>query len=214
MTENGQSGSIETLAGEEGSGARRLAGVYAEALLNAAEKREMVDAVGDELIAIAQEVFVANPRVEQLFASPIVKRSSKEPLLAQAFQGKISDLLFDFLLVLNRKDRLSLLGQVSAAYRAIVDKRAKRVRVLVRSAAPLDEAQRATLQNTMQAALHKEPILDVRIDPELLGGMVVQVGDDVFDASVSTRIQTLRKHLQASSSHEIQVGRDRFSSAS
>jgi F-type H+-transporting ATPase subunit delta len=85
---------------------------------------------------------------------------------------------------------------------------------LVRAAAQLDDAQQNTLRDTLRSALSKEPILNIKVDPNLLGGMVVQVGDEVFDASVRTRIETLRKQLLASSSHEIQVRRDRFSTAS
>lgn len=213
MAEHGGADDIETRAGDEGTKSRRLAGIYAEALLDAAEKRGSVDAVGEELHGIVVDVFQADPRVEQLFGSPAVKRSQKAPLLTRAFEGKIGDLLLDFLQVLNKNDRLSLIRQVAVSYRALCDRRAKKVRVQVLSASELDEAQKKTLRETLQAALHKDPILEMRIDPELLGGMIVQVGDDVFDASVRTRIQTLRKQLQASSSHEIQVGRDRFSSA-
>lgn len=204
----------ETRAGGEGTGARRLASIYADALLGAAEKKNLVDAIGEELRGIVRDVLSGNPRIEQLFASPIVRRSLKEPLLARAFQGKVDEILFDFLIVLNRHDRLSLLRQVQSAYAEHCDKRAKRVRVVVRSAVALDDKQKQTLRDKLQAALLKEPILDARIDPELLGGMVVQVGDDVYDATLRTRIENLRKQLQASSSHEIQVGRDRFSSTS
>jgi F-type H+-transporting ATPase subunit delta len=206
--------STETREGQEGTGARRLASVYAEALLNAADKRGLVDAVGEELGSIVGEVFASDPRIELMFASPVIKRSLKEPLLARFFQGKISDLLFDFILVLNRHERLSLLRSVSSAYQVLCDKRARRVRVKVRSAVELDDNQKQTLRDTLFAALGKDPILDTRIDPDLLGGMVVQVGDDVYDSTVRTRIDSIRNQLQASSSHEIQVRRDRFSSAS
>ena len=57
-----------------------------------------------------------------------------------------------------------------------------------------------------------EPILDLTLDPELLGGLIVRVGDWQYDGSVSGRLKTLRDHLIARSSHEIQSGRDRFSS--
>jgi F-type H+-transporting ATPase subunit delta len=203
---------LETRAGEEGTGERRLAGVYAEALLDAAEKRERAEETGRELADLAVAVW-ADERVAQLLASPIIKRRSKELLLAKAFEGKASDLLFDFLRVVNNKDRLGLLGPIAVAYRELLDKRAKRVPILVRAAVALDDAQQNSLRDTLRAALGKEPILHIKVDSNLLGGMVVQIGDEVFDATVRSRIETLRNQLLASSSHEIQVRRDRFSIA-
>jgi F-type H+-transporting ATPase subunit delta len=210
--ENGES--LETKAGNEGSGARRLAGVYADALLSAAEKRGQVEAIDAELSEVARELFGRGSAVAQLFESPVIKRTSKEPLLETTFAGKVSDLLYDFLRVLNRKDRLGLVPGIAAGFRELVDQRAKRLRVQVRAAVPLDDAQQERLRETLRAALHKDPVLDIRVDPDLLGGMVVQVGDDVLDSSVRTRIDNLRTQLLARSSHEIQVRRDRFSSAS
>jgi F-type H+-transporting ATPase subunit delta len=214
MAEHANGESLETKAGDEGTDARRLAGVYAEALLSAAEKREQVEAIDAELSEVTRELFARGSAVAQLFESPVIKRTSKEPLLATTFAGKVSDLLYDFLRVLNRKDRLGLVPAIAAGYREMVDQRAKRLRVQVRAAVPLDDAQQERLRETLRAALRKDPVLDIRVDPDLLGGMVVQVGDDVLDASVRTRINNLRTLLLARSSHEIQVGRDRFSSAS
>jgi F-type H+-transporting ATPase subunit delta len=147
-----------------------------------------------------------------LLKSPAVRRAEKEPLIRQAFGGKASDLVLNFLLVLNEKERLALLRPVANALRDLLDERAKRVRVRVRTAVDLDEDQKRKLQETLRKQLTLEPVLDVRVEPELLGGMIVRVGDTVFDSSVRTRIETLRNQLLARSSYEIQSGRDRFRS--
>lgn len=210
MAEHVHAEAAEARPGDAGTGVRRLAGIYAEALLNAAEKRGQGEVVGKELDALADELFKADSRTSQFFGSPIIKRSTKEPLLAKAFEGKVSDLLFSFLGVLNGKDRLGLIPHVATAYRELVDRRAKRVRVLVRTAVALEDGQREALAETMRKGLGKDPVLDVKVDPSLLGGLVVRVGDEVFDASVSTQIETIRRQLLANSSHEIQVGRERF----
>lgn len=203
----------EPLAGNEAKGAARIARTYAEALMNVADKRDQADAVGEELHSLLNDVFRAEPRLEALLATPAVKRATKEPLIRRAFEGKSSDLVLDFLLTLNKHDRLDLLRGVYFAYREIRDVRAKRIRVVVRSVVALTEEQQAELKRTVEATTKLEPVLDMRIDPDLLGGMVVQVGDDVFDSSVRTRIETIRNQLLARSSYEIQTGRDRFSSA-
>lgn len=203
----------EPLAGNEAKGAARIARTYAEALMNVADKRDQAEAVGEELHSLLNDVFRAEPRLEALLATPAIKRGTKEPLIRRAFEGKSSDLVLDFLLTLNKHDRLDLLRNIYFAYREIRDVRVKRIRVVVRTVVPLTEEQQAELKRTLEATTKLEPVLDMRIDPDLLGGMIVQVGDDVFDGSVRTRIETIRNQLLARSSYEIQTGRDRFSSA-
>ncbi len=203
----------DSRAGAEGSSVRRVARVYAEALLDVAIERNQADEIGAELQGIVTDVFGKFPEVESALASPVVKRTLKGPILDQAFQGKVSDLTFNFLNVLNSKDRLVLVRHVSAAYRDLLDERGKRVRVSVRTVVPLTDGQADKLRQAIGHSTGLEPVLTNRIDPGLLGGMVVQVGDQVFDSSVRTRIDNIRNQLLSRSSYEIQAGRDRFSSA-
>jgi F0F1-type ATP synthase delta subunit len=82
--------------------------------------------------------------------------------------------------------------------------------VLVETAAPLDADQTAALEKTLAALTGKTPVLVVREKPELIGGLVVHVGDKVYDTSVRTKLRAVRNKLLARGSHEIQGGRDRF----
>ena len=185
----------------EATGARaRLARVYAEALLTLAQAEHAADDVGAELQTVATEVIGKNPTVAAFFDSPAVTARTKLPVLGAAFDGA-SDLFKKFLHILTQNNRLGLLRDISAAYQAIRDRQAGRVRVLVRSATPLDDAQTGELKTTLASKLNKEPVLNVRVEPELLGGLIVQVGDRVYDTSVRTRLDTLRTTLLASSSH-------------
>src|SRR5262245_20365973 len=170
MAEQIQPQQSETNAGDEYIANRRLARVYAEALLNVAEKRGQTEAVGEELGELVQDVLLSHPEIEQLFASRAIRRTRKEPMLRDALAGKVSETLFNFILVLNERDRLELLRPVYLIYRDLLDERAKRVRVQVRTAAPLNDDEQRKLRETLQRALHQEPVLDVRVDPELLGG--------------------------------------------
>ncbi len=202
---------LETAAGGEGTGIRRLAKLYAEALLAVADRRDEVDAIGDELAALIDYVFKSHPEFEVMLATRAISRLKKEPILAKAFAGNTSDLFYDFLRILNSKDRLDLLRPIAFAYRDLFDVRGKRIRVYVRSAIALDDSQKDRLRQILQSQLQLEPILVEGIDPGLLGGMIVQVGDHVFDSSVLSKIENIRTQLLARSSHEIQIGRDRFS---
>lgn len=171
----------------------RLARVYAEALAAAAGDR--ADEVGQELVELVRGVLAANPTIEAYLASPAVSTRTKQPVLDAAFGTTVSPPVRNLIGVLNQNRRLDLLRPIAAAYRDLLDKRVGRVRVLVRTAAPLSDDQYGRLKETMAARLGKEPVLHVRVEPELLGGLVVQVGDRVFDTSVRTRIQTLRAQM-------------------
>jgi F-type H+-transporting ATPase subunit delta len=201
----------ESRAGEEGSSERRVARVYAEALLDVATEKNLADEIGAELQEIVKEVYGKSPEVETALSSPVIKRTVKAPVIEHAFKGQVSDLVLNFLNVLNNKDRLILLRHATAAYRDLLDEREKRVRVTVRSAVPLSDEQSEHISKAIADATGLYPVIASRIEPELLGGMIVQVGDQVFDSSVRNRIENIRTQLLGRSNYEIQTGRDRFS---
>lgn len=192
-------------------GALRVARVYAEALLNAAEKQGKTQDVWEELDSLVADLFAAKPELEIFLASGAISRNAKEGVLRKVFEGRASELFLNFLLVLNRHDRLNLLRAVRQSYRDLMNARARRIVVQVRTAAALDEQQRQRLIESIRASLHLEPVLEERIDPDLLGGLVLRVGDQMYDGSVRTRLLKLREKLRERSSHEIQSRRDRFS---
>jgi F-type H+-transporting ATPase subunit delta len=177
----------------------RLARVYAEALLVAASKEspERAEEAGAELAAFVHDVS-AKPQVGAFLTSPAVGKKKKAAALDPALKGHASELLRGLVGVLAQNNRLDLLGGVSAAYRRLLDERAGRVPVKVTSAVELSDAQKAALAANLKKLLgDQEPVLDVRVNPDLLGGLVVQVGDQVIDTSVRSRLQSLRTLLLA-----------------
>jgi F-type H+-transporting ATPase subunit delta len=180
---------------DPGATRSRLARVYAEALLAAAIDAGQVDEVGQELESLVQDVLDADPSVEAFLASPAVGRKAKTEAIDQAFGDRVSRLVRNLLGVLNQNNRLWLIRQIAGAYRDLLDQRAGRVRVRVASAVPLTDDQRNRLIHALATRLQKTPVLSMTVNPELLGGLVVRVGDQVFDTSVRTRLETLRSHL-------------------
>lgn len=198
----------EALRGTSDVSAQRIARVYAEAIYKAAGTE--AEGVIEELHSLIHDVFAGNPQLEILIAGRAVGRTAREDVIKKAFQGRSSGLFLNFLLVLNHHDRLELLRPILSALHQIDDERKNRVRVHVRSAVPLTDEQRERLITQLRRDLQADPTLDARVDPSLLGGLVVRTGDYVYDASVRTRLETIRKQLIERSSHEIQTGRDRF----
>jgi F-type H+-transporting ATPase subunit delta len=188
-----------------------LARRYAEALVGAAEKQGPVEPVLEELDAIEKEILRAHPRFASLLGSVRVSVAQKDEIISKVFEGRVSDLVVRFLRVLNRHERLGILPAVAREARALWDKRNNRIKIQVRTAAALDESQLKSLQERLAALTGATPILLVSTDPSLIGGLVVQVGDHRFDASVKNRLAQVRQRLIEGKMHEIQSRRDQFS---
>ena len=189
---------------------QHVAHVYARALLNAAQKEGKTEEIVEDLDALVREVLPRDPYLEAFLTSRAVGRERKAQALRAAFHGRASDLFLNFLLVLNEHDRLEALRAIAAAVRELYEQQAGLVHVQVRSAVPLADDQRDRLRQELKARFGREPVLETRVDPDLLGGLTVQVGDVLYDASIRSRLERIRNHLIESSSHAIQSQRDRF----
>ena len=119
--------------------AQRIAQIYAEALLNAAQKQGQAEQALAELRSLVVDVFSAEPQLETFFASGAIGRDRKATLIRNVFANRASDLLTNFLLVLNEHDRLNLLRAILVAATDLADERAHRIKVRVRSAVPLPQ---------------------------------------------------------------------------
>jgi F-type H+-transporting ATPase subunit delta len=188
--------------------AERVARVYAESLFKAAGAD--VETVGEELHDLVYGAFKKLPDLYAFFSSGTIANSVKKELIEKHFHGKAGDSLVNFLHVLNNHNRLELLPAIAGSYRELVDEKNKRVPVFVTSAVALDDGQRAALKKQLNDLFHFEPMLEESIDPELLGGLKVRVGDWQFDGTAKARLNQLKNQLLERSSHEIQGRRDRF----
>ena len=176
---------------------------YAEAIVTAAGREGQLEAVIEDLEAIASDVFRAQPRFAALLGSPLVSAADKDRILVEVFQEKALPTVVRFLRVLNRHGRLGALPAIAREARALWDKQQNRRSVIVRSAVALDGEQRVALRDRLARMLAATPVVHHEVDPSLIGGLVVQVGDDVYDASVRNRLGRLRDRLIERKSHEI-----------
>lgn len=188
---------------DETAGRNRLAKLYAEALFAAAAEKGHSDAVGEELDDFVANVLDRDARVAKFLASPAVGRVAKTAALKEAAGGLTNDLVRNLFGVLDKNGRLKELRNIAAAYRVIRDGKAGLVRVRVTTAVPLTDAQRAALETTLAASLGKKPVIAAVVDPEILGGLIVRVGDRLTDSSVRTRLETLRAQLLSQSGNYV-----------
>jgi F-type H+-transporting ATPase subunit delta len=193
--------------------AQRVARVYAEALLNAAEKHGAGDSIVDELRSLVHDVFKADPQIETLLAGAAVGRNQRRDIITKVFKDRASDILFSFLNVLNEHDRLELLRATLVELQKLHDQRTNHQRVYVTTAVPLPDDQKNRLFQELVNNMQLTPVLETRVDPELLGGMKIRIGDLQVDATIRTELETIRSEILSRSTHEIQSRRDRFSPA-
>jgi len=182
-----------------------VAQIYAEALLALAEERGIADQVLEELGGLA-DLAARDGAFETFLASPLVEPEARAKTFEKLLRGRASDLLVDALQVVNRKGRLELLPEIANAYRQAHRRLRGRVQVFVASAVPLTDALREKLREAAARYAGKTPELVESVDPQLLGGMVVRVGDERIDSSVKTRLKDLSGALLRRASQEVQSG--------
>ena len=194
----------------EDPSARAVARTYANAFLNAAAGVGVDDPL-EELGSFLEDVLDRHPEFRSVLLSGIVSRDEKVGMIDRAVAPHCSELFASFLRVLSGHDRLELLPLILAESIRLHDERSGRGRVTVSSADPLSDEAREKVRNRLNEILPFEPILEENVNPSLMGGLVIQVGDTVYDTSLRTRIKQLRELLHERALNEIQSGRDRFS---
>jgi len=192
-------------------GTQSVAKVYAVSFLNAAAKDQSVDAALEEFGSLLQDVLAPHPDFERLLCGAMTSLDAKLNLIDKVVAPRATPLLVSTLKVLARHDRLSILRAVYAACILEHEHRSGRVRVQVTSAIPLSETVMQGLRDRLSQSLSAEPIIQTLLDPQLLGGLVIRVGDTVYDGSVRNRLKQLRGQLRQRCLNEVQRGRDRFS---
>ncbi|MBV9464297.1 MAG: ATP synthase F1 subunit delta [Verrucomicrobiae bacterium] len=193
--------------------AKRLASVYAQALLNSAEAAHDVPRVLEEIDSLVDDVLAKNAHLRELLFGAAVGRKRREEAIEKAFKGRACDIVFKFLLVLNTHERLDMIRHIRHALHELNDERRRHLRVFVYSAQKLTDDFRKRIADEVQKRFQLDPILVPIVDPTLLGGLKLRIGDQVLDATVRSKLDNLRNQLIEKSSHEIQSRRDRFSSA-
>lgn len=175
---------------------KQIAARYAEALLDAAGKAGKTKDLLDEFDALV-DVLGAFPKLESILASASIAEDEKVNILR-------------FLKVISQHGQLNYLRAIHGQLHELHDRRHERVRVTLTTATEIDEHQAQRIAEALREKLGGEPVITRTTDPNLIGGVVVRVGDVVYDGSIANQLEIIRKQMIDRSVHEIQSGRDRF----
>jgi F-type H+-transporting ATPase subunit delta len=176
-------------------GAPGTARRYARALLDVAVEKGVAEPLRAELQEMA-EVIGAHKDLAALLANPAVSVERKKKLVgAVAGRAKASDLLTRLLTLMGERDRLDLLPMIAAAYAKLWNAHRGVVAAEAVSATPLDEPQTRAVAKALGAATGRQVDLSARVDPRLLGGMLVKMEGRTYDGSVRARLTALKRTL-------------------
>ncbi len=167
---------------------------YAEVLLELADRNEGADRYA-EWMGLVTSALRSDPRLKQFLETPRIDAQAKKDALAAALGEHAPKPFLNFLRITIDKRRQRLLEHIEQEFNALVDERMGRAPVRVTVAHPLDDAGEAEVALQLSRMLGKTAVPDIRVDPDILGGIVVKTGDTVFDGSVRHRLERLRRRL-------------------
>ena len=170
--------------------------VYARALLELAEAQSLVPQIADEVSQLA-ELIQTQPGLRKLLDSRVLAGGERATIVENLFKGKVHDLLYRFLQVVNKKNRLAQLPEIARAFGRLVDEKYGKaeIDVWVPRELPGDQAQ--TVARRIGAVLNREVQLNQHVDPALVGGIRIRVGDQLIDGSIAAQLRMIRQNLIA-----------------
>ena len=168
---------------------------YAEVLFDLGQRAGSAERYADLMDAVASAV-ETTPRVQAVLMSPRVPKSEKSRILGAAMKDAPRDFVL-FLQALVKRGRHRLLREIAQEYMQLLDYKMDRVRAGITLARTPDEKLQRSIQELLSRQLDKQVIATYSVDPEILGGAIIRVGDRVLDGSVRRRMTRLRRQLLA-----------------
>jgi F-type H+-transporting ATPase subunit delta len=169
---------------------------YAQALFDLAIERRALDAVERDLDAVGAMVR-ESADLRRLIASPRFAAEDKaKGLAAVAARAELGELTTKFLGLLTANRRAAALGEIIVAFKRLAAGHRGLVAAQVVTAMPLTDAQIGALKSALRQALGKDPQIEARVDPAILGGIKVRVGSKLYDASLKSKLDSLKYALK------------------
>ena len=176
----------------EATGVSGLAERYAAALFDLADERRMLDEVASDLRQLRAMV-AASPDLARLLRSPILTRGEQGKAIAALVErAGFTPLVRDFLAVVAKNRRLFAVSAMIEAHLAELAERRGEVTAEVTAALALSESQSALLTEQLRRSVGRRVSIEVKIDPSLIGGMVVKLGSRMIDGSIKSKLQRLQ----------------------
>lgn len=188
---------------------QHLGSVYAKAFLalgkSTGDQQQLLDEL-ESFVVVLQQI----PRLRATLESPRIGFPEKAKIVDQAIKGKASPQFLNFVKVVCRNGRFDCLSAVAAAARESFDEMSGRVMATMTTAEPVDDEVRNKVAQKLSAVLGKQVTIQSQIDPSIIGGLVVRVGDTVYDGSLKNQLKQVRSAAMVRANQEIRQALERF----
>jgi F-type H+-transporting ATPase subunit delta len=175
---------------------RSVAKKYASALFHLASQTGAAARVRGDLEAIVK-VLAESPGLEAFLVAPNIVPEQKTKLVERAFKGRVDEATLPFLFLMLKRDRIALLPDILSEFVKIDEEKSGIQRAKAVSAVPLSEEEKSRIVARLKRISGKEILLESRVDPEIIGGVIVYVNGDVIDGSIRNQLAELRTALLA-----------------
>lgn len=170
---------------------------YAEALMSLAQSNDLVERLSEDVAAVLN-LLKESPELDQFLSSPIVKGDDKKAVLERIGGEQFHPYMISFLKILVDRRRIIFLEGICTYYQALLRKLNQTVLAEVTSAVELSEAQKQSVREKAIALTSAHQVeLDTKIDPDLIGGVIIKVGSQVVDASIRGQLRRIGIRLSS-----------------
>ena len=168
---------------------------YASALADVVVKSGETNAVQNEL-KTWEQMLASNNQLQEVFSSPAIAHLNKEKVLDSLLErSKPNKTTANFLRVLLRNNRLTELGQINARLAAVISERSGETAARVVSARPLGDGEKSEIQTGLEKLTGKKVNIKYETDESIIGGVITIIGSTVYDGSVKTQLENLKKEM-------------------
>ena len=169
----------------------RIAIRYATPIIELAEEKKLLDKVKADMESFVS-VCSENRDFSLMLKSPIIPHQRKADILKKVFGGKVNDLTLQAFEIITRKNREDLLENIAEEFLHLYNVKMGLEEVSVTTSFELDAGMRKAFEKLAKDVTGKDPILKEKVDPEILGGYILKLGDRQIDESVSGQLKELK----------------------
>lgn len=171
-----------------------LALTYARSLLELADDGGEIEPVANDMGALRQ-VLGENPGFVAFLRDPGISREERQSVLDKTLSGKATQLVERFLTLMNERNRLGMLGEMVDAFETLLDEKLGKIELDVTVAQKLSDAELEHVRKRVSQALKKDAVVHQYVDEGIIGGMILQVGDKIIDASVRRQLAAMKERM-------------------
>ncbi|HEY8916438.1 MAG TPA: ATP synthase F1 subunit delta [Chitinophaga sp.] len=172
----------------------RLASRYAKSLVDLAIEKGQLEVVRADM-QVLQQIAKSNPDVVTLLRSPVIKPDKKQKILAAILEGKVSNVTSMFIQLLVAKGRESNLPEITTEFARQYNLLNNISKVKITTAVPLDAAILSAIKQKVEAGSDKKIEMETAVEPDLIGGFVLETDDRLFDASILRDLKDIKKQF-------------------